>query len=425
VKVSVPSFTVPRWEIVGVTFSENLSKAYVAYQFSVPAKAMRPSHLVPHKIVINGKDVSRSSRILQVADRLSVGMLTIPVGGVIQRGQPVHVRLEFEPENVTQCILRASADFLVDAFGVAENESELRKQLNLDTKPAFQMIASDPACTDDVRCQGYSAQEIISARDALFRANDTRSAYVYLCTAARPQVNYAIYGQISDSVACNPYCMNYGHTPDGKFIEQEENYFRWAWLAARPHPWLWFPEAHVPSRATRMLEPEELRLLVFAAIGHGVRGVNYYSYGTQTGIQVGFEQSPSLSAEIKRLNKELQLLKPLLSIAFPVSIETVGSQSDGLRIYTLWCPEKGVMVIVRNLNYSTDRESNSFGTARRFKPQPKHDVQIVLAKPPWLKLAGVIDPITGEKLMYRNGKDKIQLAFKDVNLIRIALARNL
>jgi hypothetical protein len=162
-------------------------------------------------------------------------------------------------------------------------------------------------------------------------------------------------------------------------------------------------------------------LLTYAALGHGAKGINYFSYGSMEGEYRGFENSPPLLAEIKKLNAEIKTLEVPLSKAFPVSVETIGSPDDGVRVYTMCCGDDSELVIVRNLAYTTDRSENEFGKNPRFRGSTK-ELTVTLRKPAWLKHFVVVDPLDGGKVIPSHEEENfVVLALGSIETVRVAL----
>lgn len=384
--------TTPRTELAGIMFSRDFHHVYITYLASMLASNTSAASSRPVRLEINGKHLLRSSRILQVPDEEHPGMVAITLRRPLCFGQPVHVRMQLADGRVAQSLLRASTGIMLDAFGVDEKDVKLRKELGLDVHPSTRVIPNDPACDDSHAEVGYSTKNILPVRRAWFESIEVCLSAAHLCVLATPQVEYPIYGQSVDALQVNPYRLSrsrYGD--DSKFIEQEENFFFWAWHSARPRPWHWIPEAYAKDESTRMLDAQELRLLTYAALGHGAKGINYYSYDTNS-AWVGFNESPELLGAVKRINSELKQLEPILSSTIPLSIKTTGSHEDGVRTHVLWSGERqGLLLIFRNLDYST--EPDHLGRTLIFGSRLKRDVRARVSIPAWFKVGSVMNPL--------------------------------
>jgi len=411
VKTIIPAFSIPPVRIDGVTFGWDFRKVFVAYS---PQSYFDCSQLVPARVTVNGTELSRASYLMSEPALEQPAMLRVALPGPTKQGCPVHLRLEFKNGIVRQCLLRAHKGVFLDAFGVAESDRKLRTQLGLDLRPFGRFSGGDPACTDLElgRKYGASMPTLLATRKTWWEESDDRLSYVSLCTAATPNAAYSIYGQCMDATEANPYRLHWSQ--DARFVETEERYLRWARQAAAPRPWFWFPEAWEVNR--RILEPEELRLLTCAAIGLGVKGINYFTYSYRGSKPVtGFDQSPRLLAEIKTLNRMLKKYERVFSAAIPISEATIGADGNSVRVHTLWSGEEGVLVAVRRTDYTTDREPNELGSRPRFRYGPPETTHVRIIKPRWMKVrpspsefitVNAIDLMTGKHIRCKmNARD--------------------
>lgn len=415
-------FQTPPSRLTAVTFSSNFHRAFIAWSSKVKDQA-------PTQLVINGKDCAGKIQIMELpggraraATEERQGLLAVDLPTPAAQGIPMHVRLQFADGTAAQALLRASQGIFLDAFHVPEKDKKLRDELGLDAAPSAKMIEGDPACTDVKagKKYGLSMPAILAARNKLYASTNThhRLSYIYMCTVATPNKAYSVYGQCVDALQVNPYQLQYSQSP--KFIESEEMFFRWAWQGARPRPWYWIPEAFAADK--RILEPGELRLLTYAALGRGCKGIKYFIYDPKT----GFQNSPPLTAEIKAINHEIKTLEPILSPAIPLAVETIGNPKDGIRVYTLASGDRGLIVIIRTLAYQTDRQPNQWGAAPRFKFTPKSNVKITIQKPKWLTVGAITEPLADGKtsLTHRVKDDLIELELSQLDLARVLWIEN-
>jgi len=398
VKVTLPQFSVPRVRLEAVTFRSDFKKAFIAYNVSGHGDNVESGF---PKVAVNGSDVSVGVRVLCEPRRRQTtrlvkpckeckpvaeyepGLLSVELPERSSQGQPFHMRLEFKDGTIAQALLRAYKGLFLDAFGVDEKNQKLRKQLRLDAHPFGRLLNCDPACSDTSQGNkvGASMPSILATRKAWWSESDDRLSHVFLCTSATLNTHYSVYGQCMDAVQVNPYRLGWGDS--SKFIEDEENYFRWGRAASEPRPWFWIPEAWAVRK--RILEPEELRLLVYTALGHGVKGINYFTHSYDgPSPATGFDRSPRLLAEVKRINQEIKRNERIFSESIPISEKTTGADTDGVRVYTLCAGEDGLLVILKNLDYGpTSREPNLPSTRSAFKCRPKTNLRIEISKPAW------------------------------------------
>lgn len=427
-RVRVPAFTSPRSQIIAITFKPDFSTMYIAYRTS--SSGRRP----PAAIQINGRHMTKESRILESAVGSRPGLIAVDPKGTVHFGDPVHVRLELTDGTVASSMVRACSGLWLDAAGIGEHDEKWRKRLALDQRLLNRWTATDAAC-DDAKARfkfGQTAPALIGERVKAYETDASKLFHIFLCVSATPDGTFPIYGQCADGLVVSPYRLQYASIEDaGRFVEADENYFRWGWHAARPRPWYWMAEAFAKISTNRMLEPEELRLLVYSAVGHGAKGIQYFACDTAGGVMYdsmfGFLNSVKLSKAIAEINRELRSLEPILSTAFPVSIETFGSKNSGLRAYTLWCGEQGMLVIVRNLDYYTDRKPNDFAEKPRFRAKPKTLARVRVSLPTWLNLGRVVDPLHANRAQLPSRMihhNRLELDFRDLELVKLAWIEN-
>jgi hypothetical protein len=99
------------------------------------------------------------------------------------------------------------------------------------------------------------------------------------------------------------------------------------------------------------LTSQEWRFLVYCAVASGAKGVIYR----------GLPASDPLSRDaFRQLNRELQYLKPLLSIAEPV--EWITTEQSNYVAKGLLCGDQAILVIVFDRRYFSRRRDGRFHT---------------------------------------------------------------
>ena len=163
---------------------------------------------------------------------------------------------------------------------------------------------------------------------------------------------------------------------------------------------------------------------MLAALGFGVKGIIYHMYHDDP-ILTGFEHLPGLLAEIKKVNADLRELMPFFAAALPLSTVTVGERTTGVRISTLWSGEAVALVlVVRNLDYTTDHHPNELGLWPRFQSHPKEMVHVVVPCPPWLTTPVAMDALTKQPVLCPILWDTIQLDVGPLELGKVIVIQN-
>ncbi len=418
VSIQVSPNAVAPARITGIAFSSNFSNAYITYN------ALSVTQDVS-KVWINGKDYSQSLQLRQPPRGAQYGMLSARLAEPLKQGSPVHVRLEFPSGGVAQNLIRASWGISLDSWGVEADDVALRKNLGLDLKPFHRNVseATDPTCSDAAAQQpGHTAVKMIAARSKHFKEGDPQLASFYYCGAGKGHYSYPIYGQSMDAAYSNPFQLS--TSAKMKFIEEEEKLMEYAVRFTQPRVWGWIPEAFKQGDA-RFLEPQEFRMLTLAALGLGARGLMYYTYTPCAETDICYSNAPLLSREIRKVNREIKTMEPLLGSALVLSSEAVDIGGNSFRRSVLWSGESdSLVVIVRNLDYKTDRERDDNGNKPRFKVNPKKDVSVRVSKPDGFRAGSVTEVLTQEKIPFRDEEGSVILDLKEVELGHIIQIKN-
>ncbi|MBI4027390.1 MAG: hypothetical protein HY360_20560 [Verrucomicrobia bacterium] len=429
VKASLERFSAPTVRLDAITFSWDFQRVFIAY-------TTHQFQRKPARVTINQADCTAKTAVLQTPIGPSPGLLAVTLPQPVRHGMPLHVRLELPPSvppgapTAVQALLRCRRGISLDDFGVKDNDAKLRQELGLDARPGARMVEADPACEDSqAHKMGHSTPPILATRRQWYLEGDERLSYQYQCTAATVAGGfYSAYSQITDALQINPYHLAWSQAE--RFIESQERYYVWAKMAAAPRCWLLIPELF--TTRGRFLEPDEYRSQIYGAVAIGLKGLRLFMYGGMPPSLFGYEKSPRLLAAVKQVNREIKSMEPILSAAIPVSTETIGSEKDGLRLYTLWSGDEGLLVIARNLDYHTDRQPNDFGNKPRCTFVPKKNVALSVRKPAWLtpvpipgaeseaaSAVQVTDLLSRETIRAQRQGGRIQLTLPALDVVRV------
>lgn len=426
IEVEFPPMEFPPARILAVTWSLDFRRMHVA--FSMLDEDIRHSRSVT-KAVVNGKDCTPMIRYAQEACWEVPGFVVIDLPEPATQGQAVHLRLEFANQIQAQAMFRAWKGIFIDDFGVTEKDAKRRKELGLDLVVPTRALPGDPCC-EDLRARriGHSAQRLIERRLKWYREGDCRLAYPYLCTSASGNIDYSLYGQIADALQLNPYRLGWG--AEDRFPEPEENRLAAGSRAAGPKPTYWIPEAF--TYGDRMLEPDEARLMLYGILGVGIKGVRWFIFKGFADLK-GYDQSPPLLDGIKKLNGEIKRLEPYLAPAIAMTKQTYNSGGAVIpeydsgrpspdkcyRVYALWNGLDGVCVLVRTLNYTTDREANALGLKPRFRFEKQKNVRCRIDRPGWLNVntnAQVIDLLSEQSFQAQCSEGEIEWRLPELEI---------
>jgi hypothetical protein len=342
-----------------------------------------------------------SMRILEHPVKGRPGVVCGAMPCPAEPGAPVLITLDFGGGKQHRFLARALLDIVVDAPNGWRDSETLREELRLehgfDANPAVKRIDVDVACGDTrAHRHGHRAPDVIDARVKAYTANPARLYGVEFCTAQYPEI-WNIYTPIADAVFAKPYQLSLSRDP-AAFIENELDTLSFIVGASAPRPVVWIPERY---KKERRVEGRELEVLAWAAFLSGARGVCYHYWKNDP--ENPFGESVDVPGAMSRLNRELNSIRPILSML--IHQQSSGDRSGMTHVHEGWSGDAGVLLLVRNMRYSTDGRPNGGGRNPRFNVTAAEKVKINYLPPPWLMAGQAVDPLLGEPLETTAGRD--------------------
>ncbi len=190
-------------------------------------------------------------------------------------------------------------------------------------------------------------------------------------------LNWYVYGQIADIYSNDPYVPLAGEQ-----IERVPFSLSASRDACAPHPLvgvIWATAGTNHKWGRRFPTLEEERMMAFYALGCGVKGIGYFADYEQNGDQEGLKavsDNKPLWEEIKRINADIQVLSPYLSIGCPIPWS---GDTEKAWVRALMCGRDAMVVVAVNKGHHI-----GFNTAEEFAwhfpaenvaldvPLPKH-----------------------------------------------------
>lgn len=417
--LSVPGYKASRSRMGAITFSRDYKRVFLQY---LSKKAP------PRKLLINGREVIGSTlRRAQGMDEYDLFACDAPFP--ITTGLALFIDLEFKDRTHAYALLRALNGIVLDAWLIPEKErSNVVVRLSLSSDPpqvefGISSFNGDPACYDSARGQrGAAATNIISERQALYRKHPHKLSFIFYCTAFHPAL-WDLYGAISDGAFAAPYCFN--HWQDvSRWLDNEESFMEKARASTRPAAWGWIPDA--VRRKARFAEPEEIQTLAWVALLKGCKVIKYFAYHLTDPAQESFDKTPALLEAIADLNEQIgekqELLAPLLPVSERIEAHPAGS---GIKIYTAWAGDLGILVLLRNLDYRTDDQANDSGRAPRFQVTAKTNLTVALSVPAWLNWQEVKDFLTDETLPTHDAHLRPVVEIAELKIFKVLWLQNM
>lgn len=397
--VPLPPFRVPEKPISAITFTPDYSRIFIQYRS--PNAALR-------KLWINSRPVTNYV-VLAGMTRNDLAVLACAPPTPIKTGQAVYVKIQFKDGREARALVRALSSVILDAFLIpAKERPKLAAQLGVDMEPALVEFGvsswyGDPACYDlKISQPGAAAIGMIAERMTFLRSHQGKLSFLHYCTGYYTAL-WNVYGSVADMAFSSYYGLSHWQNVS-RWVDNEEQFMDKAWRSAQPAPWGWIPD--VFRRKARFAEPDELRTLAWVALAKGCKVIKYFAWHLDMPKQEGFDKCPILAKAIANLNKTIVLKQAQLAPLIPVSERIDGDPKSGLKIYTAWAGDQGLLAVVRNLDYRTDDLANDNGAAPRFRVNVKTNVVVALNAPAWLKWQKARDFLTDESLPTRGERPR-------------------
>jgi len=409
-QITVPRFRQPDKLITAVTYPLNYEWVYVQYK----------SGSKPEQLWLNDWEI-RGYRCLTAQGGMAPEVLAVKSPFPIRTGLPIYVKIRFADGKKRCALVRALNGISLDACPAGpKSEAEL-KELGLDADPSVLMLPFDIDCADfRANDKGLSAMPSASGRLKEYTEQPTKLGGLGFCAAAFPEV-WNIYGQLGDAVYEKTYRLGWG-TNRLRFIEEEEINMEKLQAVAAPRPWLWVPERfHTEGRS---LSAEEMKLMGWMLMARGGKGIRYHFWMNSRFDP--FAKCPDLLPAMKELNQEIgkrrEILSPLV-LAFE-EVRELGSPWNGrIKVYTSWSGEKGLLVMVRNLDYKVNLHPVEV-KGLPFEAKIKKNVPVVVALPVWFKGGKIEDLLTNKRVKGQvttgeQGRKEMQINLDELKAYRL------
>lgn len=399
-----------RRRIMAVTWSPDGSVVNVQYSGGTP----------PRALLLNGGPAS-PMKVLEPALKGRPGVVCATMPKPAVPGTAVMVELDFGDGGIHRFLARALLDIVIDAPDGWHDWKTLPEPVRLkygfDENPAVKRIDIDVAC-DDTRAgrNGHRAPDVIGARMKAYAQNPARLHGVEFCTAQYPSIRN-IYTPIADAVFAKPYQLSLSADP-AMFIENEHETLSSIVASSSPRPVIWVPERY---RKNRRIEARELEVLSWLSFMRGARGICFHFW--KNNPENPFADWHDVAQSLPSLCRDIGGLRRML-VQLSVFSPYAG-KSSMTSVHEGWVGDSGVLLLVRNMRYSTDGEPNDGGRKPRFRFTPSANVKIPYAPPPWLQPGDAVDPLTGERIATARAADgKISVSLPRLESFRLVWIPN-
>lgn len=182
-----------------------------------------------------------------------------------------------------------------------------------------------------------AAQKFVDSHSSIYATNPNLLTAMWICRSGLPK-HYYTFGGLPDIAIINTNLPNNGYTVRETF-HPFYTLATHAYEASSPNRYYaCVPCGHdVPLFADCYPTPDEIRFMAYSAIAAGAKGVLYRG-GTAS------LNSKLRKASFAKLNLELQLLKPYLTVSDPVG--WAKSEHENIAAKTLLCGDKNIVLIL-------------------------------------------------------------------------------
>lgn len=330
-----------------VAFSEDFRRAYV-YAENLGTEPARVKLLK----VGDGDRPDQATPVRSVVLPGHKGCLVGDLASPVSRGAFVHVVIvedTGERKSEVHVVTRA-----IRAFPVVMEHGNSEPRLAVDIQRPFTETMACPA-------HKHGSQEAASARflddyARRFSENPHQLIQMAICRSSMPEAWFR-FGTLPDAAAMNP-CLR----PPSRYGENPQSWFcpffcvgELAKKATEPGRYLAIiptgPNTQEGSLLLKGLAPQEWRFLVYNAIASGAKGVIYRG-------QPGRDR---LNRDaFRQLNRELQQLRPLLSISEP--IQGCTTEHSDYAIRSLLCGDQAILIMAFDRRYFSEQRKGRFYT---------------------------------------------------------------
>ena len=192
----------------------------------------------------------------------------------------------------------------------------------------------------------------------------------------------AYFGQIADFMRINPtvVLLQDANRKTPYNIEPVQHLTAFAKKACEPKPIHTSIAATSPNAENLNPTPELERLLVYAAVSRGSKGIFYRIWNDS------LKEKPKLRQEIKKINGELQVLKRFLKIGEPMPLAACTHPDVGPT--TILAGDKAIVLILINRK-PIESENTEDGIRASFSPKLKFEVVVHI--PRWMQIKDVYE----------------------------------
>jgi len=428
----------PTMNIAYVGFSRDIKTLYVYTESE--------KDTVPKSIFLDGKNITNQCKIMQQFK--SVSFIEVDLEKPLESGAYHYLQVVGNDGSKTAHMLRAWDNWFdislwgypssipgfmkdhcfeertpwvsEDFFGMTPDKIAEKVRANKDREFGAYYLMDEPdghdytfgaAMTDQIPLRlGYCAQKLSEAASIIQKEDPSRLTHLLINNTYKP-ANWNVYGELADIMSTDPYGTQDAISEITLYYVVEAT--QQALDACAPRPMFITLGSFVLKGKgfQRLPTPDEQRISLYYAIGCGAKGINYFIWGNDE-MLTGISRSQELQQEIGRLNAEMQVCSPLLSISHPIKEKVITSSDDRLWTRALLAGNDNMVVVVVNNSYVYDDWRSKEG---KYTLNAVKDAVLEIEIPTWLTFNEVcrvgfdgVQKLDFERLDSRRIKVKIE-----------------
>ncbi|MCF7853225.1 MAG: hypothetical protein K9N51_00385 [Candidatus Pacebacteria bacterium] len=220
---------------------------------------------------------------------------------------------------------------------------------------------------------GSTAHYCIATRNRWNRENPAVPGLLQIDSTFKP-LNLAVYAQIADLPATDPYAPRAGNPPFGLHHVSA----RLQVLAAHSEPKPIHATLHCckdeKNAFVRYPAAEEVSLMVSYALMQGAKGISYYWW---RGVG-GLGGNPDLLRDMGKINARIEQIGRLASLSVPTG--WASSPDTNVLLECLWAAGEGMVLIACNEDYDSIAAAETADEG--FETRPRKNVTVECTLPP-------------------------------------------
>ncbi len=184
--------------------------------------------------------------------------------------------------------------------------------------------------------------------------------------------NLYTFGQIPDYLCTHAYALGTQNV-----VSASQEHVAHTRAATRPRPFYYLNTGYCVREGTRVYEPREMQLEVYAALVEGAKSLQWYPAHGERGLLNHREMWDAVGA----MNGMLHQVLPLLAIGTPVAAPI--TDGGDVLASAILCGDRAMAVVLVNRDFTADAE--------RFVLNPAH-TKVRVRLPSFMRAAGVLEP---------------------------------